>query len=260
MTTRWTSEALCTVLRESAWWERLVRAAATAASRLSGEKIVGCWLGLSGDARAPKCWDPWAKPLAAELYALEAEIKSGAIYGSPAKCAICGGDPHGYERDWWKNGETITVRCCKDHWPCVVCVRDGTGALPAAAAILRARRILAGKQVKPSPLCTMKQSTPPVPKAEPVKCWKCGSADLPNFLLPYSDGMRHDPRRLCSPCHEVAVVWKVRQVSHHQLPPEPDCTGEERVAHRRAVLMGKVRGEDPRLIGTCVGSLDPRDR
>ena len=256
MTAQWTSAALCTVLRESEWWERLVRIAAVS-SCWSSEHIVEGWLDLPETDRAPKCWDPWAKPLAAELYALEAEIKSGAIYGSPDRCCICDGDHAIYHSDPWsgyycdRDGACLAASEAASHnlveWP------RGSDEI---AAILSARRLL-GEQAKLS--CASEQPAPPVLKVEPVRCWKCGSANLPNFLLPDSEGMRHDPRRLCSPCHEVALVWEARQVSHHQ-PPEPDRTDEERAARRRVVLMGKARGEDPRLIGTCVGSLDPRDR
>ena len=256
MNQQWTIELLCSVLRESEWWERLTQTLVTSAS-WSSERIVACWLGLPAGQRTPDKWDPWAKPLAAELYALEAEIKSGTIYGSPAKCAICGGDTHGYERDWWKDGQTTTIRCCENHWPCTVCVGDTTGALPAVAAILRARRIL-GKQAKPSPSCTLEQSILPV-KAEPVKCCKCESTALPQFLLPYSGDMRDDPRRLCQSCHKIAEGWKVRQVSHHVPLPEPDRAEETRAASRREVLLGLVRGAAPCLQGTFAVSLDPRD-
>lgn len=158
---------LVEIVKESEWWVRF--SAWSDAFRekrkkegldycTTNEEVLRSW--ITDRNRLVSSYTAAVSSLAHEFLDLLGEIESGLIYGGTECCCVCGksgGTGAAYDwavHDWieFKDGKATgvatTIHCCRDHWPTsVVTGVPPTTTLPAAGAILRARRVLGNKGV-----------------------------------------------------------------------------------------------------------------
>ena len=179
----WTVEGLAGVVKESEWWQRI---SAEMPSALRLESFIE-----NADATF---WHGGHEPYRDELRAILSDIRTGAIYGSAERCAVCGGKPGGM----MFAHHDFPFQCC----PRCSSTVETIGVPSAAAAILRARRLLGERKAK---------------DPNPDACAKCGRDSW--YDLPAENGGR---MRVCAGCHPGVSI------SLASTPAKPDLTPRER--------------------------------
>jgi len=160
-----------------------------------------------------------------------AEVESGAVLGSPDRCAVCGVETRTREL-----GACCVYLCQAGVNNACQAVFHGTNHETGddlIRAIIRARK-------------AYHRATSKVPTVAALTCWKCSNTVR---------AKQHAGKVWCQGCLEDCASWLLAQ-NEVATARETDCAHKEarkeaRKAKRRRVLLGLERGDDPQLIGTC---------